>query len=97
MSVEDLTFEEGLTLASYVKTSTYRYKVLDCLKKQNVATPTMISRETGIMINHMSNILRQLKDKGYVECINESSKKGRLYRLTSMGEVIASDYLPLLF
>ena len=30
--------------------------------------------------------LRELKDKGLVECVNEEYRKGRLYRLTSEGE-----------
>ena len=92
----ELTLEEGLVMASYVKSSTYRYKVLECLHTHKVSTPTMISEDTGILVNHMSNILKQLKENGYVECINEESRKGRLYRLTSLGELVVSNYLPLL-
>lgn len=95
-NMNGITLEEGLTLASYVKSSTYRYKVLESLKKHNIATPTTISKDTGILVNHMSNVLRELKQNGYVECINEDTHKGRLYRLTMMGNLIVSDYLPLL-
>lgn len=35
--------------------------------------------------NHISNVLRQLKDHELVECINLEVKKGRLYRLTEKG------------
>lgn len=37
----------------------------------------------------MSKVLRELKESGVAECINEEVKKGRLYRLTSVGEEIA--------
>jgi hypothetical protein len=33
--------------------------------------------------------LRELKDSGVAECINEDAKRGRLYRLTDVGEDIA--------
>ena len=55
-------------------------------------TPTDISNDTGINISHMSNVLRELKECGVVECLNENVRKGRLYRLTSTGLEIL-DYL----
>lgn len=39
----------------------------------------------------MSNVLRDLKETGIVECINEEVKRGRLYRLTPLGEEIAEN------
>ena len=54
----------------------------------NVKTPTQIANDSGIRTNHISKVLRELKEKNVVECINEDAKKGRLYRLTSLGEEI---------
>ena len=42
----------------------------------------------AIRINHISNVLRQLKNKNIVECMNEDAHKGRLYRLTPTGKEI---------
>ena len=39
----------------------------------------------------MSNVLRDLKENGVVECVNEEAKRGRLYRLTSLGDEIADN------
>lgn len=97
MENEKMDEVEGLTLASYIKTSKYRYKVMRSLKKYSLQTPTEISKDTGILVSHMSNVLRQLKEKNLIECVNENSHKGRIYRLTSIGYVVANDYLPKLW
>ncbi|WP_369814541.1 hypothetical protein [Methanobrevibacter sp. YE315] len=53
--------------------------------------PTQIASETGIRRNHISKVLRELKESGVAECINEEAKRGRLYRLTDLGEDIAEN------
>lgn len=80
--------DEVLKLYGYVIISTYRYKTVESLK-EDVKTPTQISSETGIRSNHISKVLKELKEKGIAECINEDYKKGRLYRLTEVGNEIA--------
>ena len=50
--------------------------------------PSQIAKDTGIVQNHISNTLRQLKEHDLVECINPEVRKGRLYRLTDKGEEI---------
>ena len=50
-----------------------------------------ISKDSGIKKNHISKVLRELKDAGVAECINEESKRGRLYRLTSLGNKIVDN------
>lgn len=47
--------------------------------------PKDIAQDSGILQNHISTVLSQLKDKNLVECINPDIKKGRLYRLTEDG------------
>ena len=71
--------------ASYVKTSSYRVKVVNVLEGTDVMIPTSIAKNCGILPNHISKVLRELKDKGIVECLNEDARKGRLYRLTDYG------------
>lgn len=57
--------------------------------QNEVKTPKNIADDAGIRINHVSKVLRELKDINAAECLNESAKKGRLYRLTPLGEEIA--------
>ncbi|WP_459538153.1 transcriptional regulator [Methanobrevibacter sp.] len=53
--------------------------------KDDVKMPMEIAQDSGIDKNHISKVLRELKDEGIAECINEETKKGRLYRLTDIG------------
>ena len=71
----------------YIEKSQYRSKVLKTLAN-NAKMPSQIAKDTGIVQNHISNTLRQLKDHDLVECINPEVRKGRLYRLTDNGEEI---------
>ena len=71
----------------YVKRSQYRSKILKSLA-DDVKMPSQIAKDTGIVQNHISNSLRQLKEHELVECINPEVRKGRLYRLTENGEEI---------
>lgn len=56
--------------------------------KNETKIPTQIAAEAGIRPNHISKVLRELKEQNIAECINEEARKGRLYRLTDMGEEI---------
>ena len=64
---------------------------MKALKDCEVKTPTAIAADAGIRMNHISNVLKELKEAGVAECINEEARKGRLYRLTTTGEVIADN------
>ena len=79
--------DEMLKEISYVKISTYRKKVMKSLEDE-VKIPSQISKDSDIKQNHISNVLRQLKEHDLVECINPEVRKGRLYRLTNKGENI---------
>lgn len=63
-----------------------RKKVLMCLSNYDYRRPSEISRECGICINTVSNVLALLKKEGYVVCINEDYYRSRLYRLTKEGK-----------
>ncbi len=79
--------DERLKKFAYVNISSYRVKTMKALK-DDVKTPTNIAKEAGILPNHISKVLRELKETGIAECINEEARKGRLYRLTDIGEEI---------
>ena len=74
----------------YVKRSQYRSKILKSLS-DDVKMPSQIAKDTGIVQNHISNSLRQLKEHELVECINPEVRKGRLYRLTETGEEVVKN------
>ena len=57
----------------------------------NVKIPTEIAEDSRILRNHISNVLRELKEKELVECVNPKSRKGRLYRLTEEGSDILDE------
>lgn len=79
--------DETLKKYAYVTISKYRKNTVKSLK-DDVKIPTQIAKDTGIRRNHISKVLRELKDCGVVECINEEAKRGRIYRLTKSGEAI---------
>ena len=83
--------DETLKIYAYVDISRYRRDTVKTLKGE-VKTPTEIARDSGIRTNHISKVLKELKEVGVAECINEDVKKGRIYRLTTVGDEIA-DYI----
>ena len=53
--------------------------------------PTQIAKDAEIRTNHISKVLKELKSEGIAECINEEQRKGRLYRLTDVGDEIVKN------
>ncbi len=82
--------DKTLKKYAYVNISSYRVKTVKSLKNE-IKTPTVIANDTGIRTNHISKVLKELKETGIAECINEEARKGRLYRLTSVGEEIVDN------
>ena len=68
----------------YVSNSSYWVKVLKAIG-EDAKMPKEIAKDSGILQNHISNVLRQLKENDIVECINPEVRKGRLYRLSDEG------------
>lgn len=50
--------------------------------------PKEIAKRSNIKTNHVSKVLAELKSKELIEIINPEVRKGRLYRLTDIGEEI---------
>lgn len=68
----------------YINRSKYRVRTLKAIG-EDVKMPKEIAEDSGILQNHISNVLRELKEKDVVECINPNVRKGRLYRLSEDG------------
>ena len=81
--------DETLKVYEYVISSSYREKSVKSLNKSN-KIPTDLAEDIGIRSNHISKVLRELKECGVAECINEEKRKNRVYRLTSKGEDVAN-------
>lgn len=82
--------DEMLTEMSYVKISTYRTKVMKSLDEE-VKMPSQIAKDSDILQNHISAVLKQLKEHELVEYINPEVRKGRLYRLTDKGDAVVKN------
>lgn len=74
----------------YVQNSSYRIKVLKAIGP-GFKIPTEIANDSGVLRNHVSNVLRELKEQDLVECLNPRLRKGRLYRLTEEGSKILEE------
>ena len=82
--------DETLKIFAYISISSYRTKALKALENED-KTPTQIANDSNIRMSHISNILKELKDCGVAECINEKERKNRIYRLTPLGREIAEN------
>ena len=74
-----------VTAVSLLKSSEYRLKIIQAIGSDTL-TPSEIANKINIRLNHVSLFLRELKDKKLVKCLNEESRKGRLYELTELGK-----------
>ncbi|MFH1440142.1 MAG: winged helix-turn-helix domain-containing protein [Candidatus Woesearchaeota archaeon] len=74
-----------VTAISLLKSSEYRLKIIKAIGKDMV-TPSEIANKIGIRLNHVSMFLKELKDNNLVKCLNEDTRKGRLYELTELGK-----------
>lgn len=82
--------DETLKLFAYINISSYRANAVRALKDEQ-KTPTRIAKDSGVRLNHISKILRELKECGVAVCLNEEDKKYRIYELTELGKVIAEN------
>lgn len=75
--------DEIFELVGYIMASDYRTKILKSIG-ENIKIPSAIAEEIGLRTNHVSNVLKDLKDKNLVICLNEDARKGRLYKNTDL-------------
>ena len=74
-----------INAVSLIKSSEYRSKVLKAING-NIITPSEIAEKTGLRLNHVSMVLTELKENNLVRCLNENTRKGRLYQITDIGK-----------
>ncbi len=82
--------ERGLRWSdfSFIVSSAHREKVISRLSGRP-KVPKQLSQETGLRIFHVSRALRELRDRGLVECLTPTTKgRGRLYALTGSGATL---------
>ena len=72
---------------AYVKRSKNRQKVVKIIAKLRI-TPSEITETMNVRFSLVSRVLRELKDKDIVVCLNENEKTGKLYKLTRLGLLI---------
>lgn len=70
---------------SLLKSSEYRSKIIKAIGNDTL-TPSEIAQKINIRLNHVSIFLKELKENSMVKCLNEESRKGRLYELTTLGK-----------
>jgi len=84
--------EKGMIDAiSLIKSSEYRHKIIKAIGNE-VLTPSEIAKKVDLRLNHVSMVLTELKEKKVVKCLNEETKKGRLYELTELGKNAIAKY-----
>ena len=82
--------DNTLKTFAYINISSYRIKAIKAMQDGN-ETPTQIANASDIRLSHISKVLKELKDCGVAECINEQERKNRIYRLTGLGHEIADN------
>jgi len=72
---------------SFVMASKIRLQVLISLKK-GVKTPKMLSTDLNSYLSHVSRALKQLSERGLVECLTPDVRKNKFYGITEEGKQI---------
>jgi len=70
---------------SFLKAGKYRIKVILDINNK-LKTPKDISKSAEIPMRETSRALGELKNRGFVVVLDESAKKGRIYKLTDKGK-----------
>ena len=79
--------DELFKLVGYVMASDYRKNIIKSIGN-DIKIPSVIAEEIDLRTNHVSNVLKDLKSKNIVVCLNEEARKGRLYKNTDLGLTI---------
>lgn len=76
--------DEIFKLVGYVIASEYRVNIMKNIG-EGIKIPSAIAEDIGLRTNHVSNVLKDLKENDLVVCLNENARKGRLYKNTDLG------------
>ena len=80
-----------VTAISLLKSSEYRHKIINSIGKDTL-TPSEIADKTKIRLNHVSMFLKELKENKMVKCLNEETRKGRLYEYKKQLPILTKPY-----
>lgn len=72
----------------WLKSSENRRNITNALF-DSPKTPSELSENLDVHINHISNYLSDLAERSLVECVTPERKKGRIYRLTEKGKKLS--------
>lgn len=75
---------EFFKIIGYIMASQYRQDIIKSIGT-SMKTPSNIAKEIDLRTNHVSNVLKDLKENEIVVCLNEDARKGRLYKNTELG------------
>ena len=76
--------DEIFDIVGYVMASEYRCNIIKSIG-ESIKIPSAIAEDIGLRTNHVSNVLKDLKEHKIVVCLNEDARKGRLYKNTELG------------
>jgi predicted transcriptional regulator len=68
--------------------SQHRTKILLCLRSPS--TPKDLASMTGLYPGHVSSALKELVKLGLVVCRTPELRKGKLFELTDLGQMVAN-------
>ena len=54
-------------------------------------TPMSIANDYNVHLSNVSRSLRELSEKGLVECLSPEAKKNRIYGLTELGKEVLKE------
>ncbi len=76
--------DEIFDIVGYVMASEYRCNIIKSIG-ESIKIPSAIAEDIGLRTNHVSNVLKDLKEHKIVVCLNKDARKGRLYKNTDLG------------
>jgi len=79
-----------LELYSWIVRGSQRTIILAALIKP--MTPKQLSIKTKLKFSNVSDVLREMTEKGIVECLNPDEKTGRLYAVTKQGAQLQQEF-----
>lgn len=90
MSTKERLADDELDDYGFVLASKYRVGVVIVLEgRPNGISPVKISRFRSRPADKIRTAIKELRERGLVECLTPDRHKGRLYALTDRGQAIA--------
>jgi len=74
---------------SFVLAGSLRQRVIKALQKPK--TPSQLVKDLKTQDSSLSRTLKELEEHKIIECLFPHNKKGRIYRLTKIGEEILKE------